>query len=108
MPALKLNVLIEQGATFQREFTITDPVTGAAFDLTGFTIRAPLKNMSGDTVVSFASNINTNKLLIELADEQTAALAPSAQCNHTSVIEAESPAGKVYRIAQISAVVSAR
>ena len=106
MSALKLDIEIEQGSTFQREFTVLDSA-GVAFDLTGYTTRGKLNTIGGVYVANFATSATGNKLLIELTAVQTAAFTPSTSFSHKYDIEAESPSGIVYRIAQGSVVVSA-
>lgn len=106
MPALTHDVTIEQGATFQREFVVTDSA-GSAFDLTGYTLRGKIRDNTGTEAATFATSSTTNSLLIELTAAQTATLQPSTSFSHRYDVEAESPDGVVYRIAQGQAVVSA-
>jgi hypothetical protein len=106
MAALQLDITIEQGATFQREFTVTDSA-GEAFSLAGYTVRGKIRDNAGTETVSFTASASTNKLLIELTATQTAALPASTSFSHRYDVEAESPAGVVYRIAQGNIVISA-
>jgi hypothetical protein len=76
MPALSLDITIEQGATFQREFTLTDSA-GVAFSLAGYTVRAKLCDNAGTETASFTATASSNKLLIALTATQTAALPAS-------------------------------
>lgn len=108
MSALKLDVVIEQGATFQRELTVTNAETGAAFDLSGYTCGGDLKDAAGNVVAAFGTNISVNKLTIELTDEKTDLLTPTVRNTYTGTITAVSPTGQVFRLAQIKASVSAK
>lgn len=106
MPALKLDIEIEQGATFQREFTVTDRL-GHIFDLTGFVARGKLRNNSGEVSAIFATSAVSNTVLIELTAVQTAELAAETYFNHNYDVEIESPTGTVYRIAKGRVLISA-
>jgi len=97
---------IEAGATFQREFTVTNP-DGTAFPLAGYTVRGKLRTLAGVEAATFAATATDNKLLIELTAAQTALLTASAAYSHKYDVEAESPTGIVYRIAQGQALISA-
>jgi hypothetical protein len=105
MPALNHDILIEQGATFQREFTVTDSA-GVAFSLAGYTVRGKIRDNAGTDAVSFTVTATSNKLLIELTAVQTAALPASTSFTHKYDVEAES-GGVVYRIAQGNVLISA-
>jgi len=106
MPALQHNILIEQGATFQREFTVTNS-TGAAFDFTGYTVTAELKTSPGVKVADFIVDVIGNKVLIELTEAATAALAATTNYQHRYVVLATKAMAPDYRIAQGFAIISA-
>ena len=107
MPALKCDVVIEQGATFQRAFK----VTSHGKDIEGFqtfTARGMLRNNAGVLAASFATSVTDPRtVMIELSATQTAALPASISYSHKFDVEAESPDGIVYRIAQGRATISA-
>lgn len=88
MPALQLDITIEQGATFQREFTLTDSA-GVAFSLAGYTVRGKIRDNAGTETVSFTASASTNKLLIELTATQTAALAFRGASAQTQASQSE-------------------
>jgi hypothetical protein len=104
--ALKLDIEIEQGATFRREFTCTDASTGLPFSLVGGAPTAKLYNRTtGAQVAVFGCSVSTNKLLIELTYSQTLTLTPSTEFTHR--YEAEVLIGTiVYRIANGLAMIS--
>lgn len=104
MSALRLDVEIEQGATFQREFTAT--ADGLAFDMSGFTVTGAVYDSAGTAAAAFATSISTNKILIELTDEQTASLPDSTSFTHTYSVFAVSPAGIGYKIAKGNVLIS--
>lgn len=106
MPALSLNVVIEQGATFQREFTVTDAL-GAAFDFTGYTVTGELKTLGGVHVADFTVSVTTNKILIELHEATSLTISPTTNFQHRYVVTATHPAAPDYRIAQGKALISA-
>lgn len=43
MSAAKLNIVIEQGATWSKTLTLTDTDTGLPIDLTGYTFRGQMR-----------------------------------------------------------------
>lgn len=108
MPALIQDITIEQGATFQREYTITDARGGELADFTSFTARGTLRDNAGALVLTFSAAITGPKtLLVSLTATQTTALPASTSYTHKYDIEVQSPAGVVYRIAQGRADISA-
>ena len=106
MPALKLDVTIEQGATFQREFTVTNPADSSPFNFAGFIFRGKLRDNKGNELTTFDVSANTNKILAELSATKTAALKAGITYNCKYDIEAESNDGIVYRIAYGRGLVS--
>jgi hypothetical protein len=83
MSVLIHDIDINQGATFQREFTATHPDTGLPFDMTGGTALAQLwDEATGTLAATFGSLITTNKLLIELTATVTNALPPGTTFTH--------------------------
>lgn len=106
MPALTHDVTIEQGATFQREFTVTS--SDVSFTLVGSSIAGTLKDSTGNTAATFdGSATSANTALIELSDEVTKLLTPTTHFQHTYTVTATTPAGITYRLAQGQAVISA-
>jgi hypothetical protein len=107
MPALKCDVTIEQGATFQREFRVTDKGKDIA-GFTSFVTRAMLRTNSGALAASFTTAVTGPRtVLITLSAGQTALLPAATGFTHKFDVEAESPLGIVYRIAQGNATISA-
>ena len=90
MPALKLDVTIEQGATFQREFSLTN-ADGSAFDFTGYTVTGELKTIGGVHVADFTVGITGNKILIELPEETSLLIPPTTNFQHRYVVMATHP-----------------
>ncbi len=107
MPALICDVTIEQGATFQREFKVTDKGKDIV-GLANFLVRSMLRTNAGVLAVSFTVVVTGPRtILVSLSATQTAALPPSTSFSHKFDVEAESPLGVVYRIAQGRASISA-
>lgn len=98
MPALQCNITIEQGATFQREFT----VTYRGEDLPGFQLyaaRGMVRDRGGALVAVFTVQITGPRtVLVSLTAAQTTLLPVSATDKYD--VEVESPEGVVYRIAE--------
>lgn len=108
MSALIQDITIEQGATFQREYTVTDSRGAGLSDFTSYTSRGTLRDNSGTLVLSFTVTITGPKtVLVSLTAAQTAALPASTSYTHKYDIEVQSPSGVVYRIAQGRAEISA-
>ena len=107
MPALNVNIIIEQGATFQREYTATDPAD-PTFSLEGSTINGALKDVSGAIIATFTGSATGTKVLIELTDEITTLLPITTGYTNSYRVTATTAAGVAYRIAQGQAVISAK
>lgn len=91
MGAGKLDLYIEQGATFSQKLTLRAPpvapaTIGEPIDLTGCTFEAKLKKNVGDTAVVATFEItvldqatNTGEILIELPHTVTSAITLKSQ-----------------------------
>ena len=95
MGAAKLNLTIEQGATFRKSFTLKDKDTEAAINLTGWTISGKIRKELTDAaaLVTFTVSIsnqvsNTGQFVVELTAAQTAALPYDAKNLYYYDIEA--------------------
>lgn len=107
MAAGKLNLLVEQGATFRRVLALQD-AAGAAIDLTGFTARMqarakvadpnpPLLDLTSSPAAGLAVDGAAGTVTVVLTDEQTAALTWTAAVYD---LEVESAGGEVTRVVQ--------
>jgi hypothetical protein len=114
MAAEKLDILIEQGATFKWYITVLDPESTASpqapLDLTTYSVRGMGRTAYTAAAASFtfACTIqdqvtNTGEVLLYLTDETTAALAKG---NYVYDVELESVGGEVARLYQGRATVS--
>ena len=106
MPALTQDITIDQGATFQREFTVVDSA-GVAFDFTGYTVTAVLKTSGGVKVADFTTTVTGNKILIELPEAMSLIIPPTTNFQHRYIVTATHPTAPDYRIAQGNALISA-
>lgn len=113
MAAAKLNITIEQGATFFRTVTVKDSA-GDPIDITGWTLRGQVReSQSADTpLASFVCAIldqitNTGEATFSLSATVTAAM-PEATYIKPSLknslylydLEVEKPGGEVIRLLQ--------
>lgn len=107
MPALKLDVTIEQGVDFQREFACDNADTGAPMDFSGYSGAGALYYDGGSTAASFDVTFDGNKVLAALDEEKTTGLIPSKTFNGRYVIKATHPTLPDYRIAEGQVLISA-
>lgn len=105
MPALKVNVEIIQGATWQREFTVKKE-DGSDFDMTGFTSDARLYNADRSDFALLGTTISSNKLTVELTDAQSNGMTTSTVSDHWLDVKVKSPQGLVYPIARGEALIA--
>lgn len=79
MPAAVRNIVLEAGATFQWDLTVTDATTGAALNLTGCTGAMEIRSRpAGDLIATPTVTIDdpTNGgVLVELAHAAVTALS---------------------------------
>lgn len=117
MAAVELDILIEQGASFSKQFTLKDG-NGTAIDITGYTFRSQIRKTYSDpgTVASFTCAIVTAAsgiFSISLTAVETAALqVPKASGAKKTLVqcawdlEAVKPDTTVLRIAEGIASIS--
>ena len=93
------NIIIEQGATCQREFTVT-PIIGT-LDLTTCTLSTVLKDSRGMTVPNAITATATaaDKVLMELTDEISVTLPINTNSKYPYRVLATTPSGITYCIA---------
>lgn len=103
MTAGRLDLTIEQGATFRRTITLED-AEGTRTDFTGYALRAYIRETYSDAseLARFTvyANVDGN-IIMELTAIETAAL--ESTCNTAGYVydlEAEDGAGDVMRILQ--------
>jgi hypothetical protein len=106
MPALKHDITIEQGADFEREFTVTDPVTGAPIDLSNHDVRGSIFNLVGTKVADFLITVTLNKVLIKILSATATGLTAAQNFNHEYDVIATHATLPDYRIAQGKVLVS--
>lgn len=68
MRAASYNLTIEQGAKFDRTFTWKDS-TGTVIDLTGYTARMPIKDLSGNDIITLSTTTDDDGNGITLGGE---------------------------------------
>lgn len=106
MPAVKVNLVIEQGATFRKTWTLKD-ADGNPVDLTGYTARSQARpavdsaTTLWDLTSSPAAGMTVDgpggSVTMEHTDEETAAFAWSRGVYD---VEIESPTGDVARLSE--------
>lgn len=113
------DLLIEQGATFERTLTIKDS-EGVAIDITGWTFRGQIRKTYSDTTVIESFNFtikdqitDKGKVLMYLTDSETEAIPvlPATGLSFTPTryvysVEAENDDNFVYRLLQGICIVS--
>ena len=66
------NIVMDQGATFEFSFNLTDE-NGDAMDLSGYTANGQMRqNYTSSNSVSFTTNVNGSAIELTLTAEQTA------------------------------------
>lgn len=99
MPALVHDIIIEQGATFQRRFTVT-PVTGI-LDLDTCTLEGAIHDTNDNTLETFTCSAARSDLLISITHTDTALLPlPGDDQYWHYYVSATTLDGIVYRVAQ--------
>lgn len=85
MAAAKLNILVEQGADFERKLTFRDSLN-ALIDLTGNTFEGQIRKKANDPIIvaSFTCVVlnqvtNKGEMKISLTNVQTSAIAITVQ-----------------------------
>jgi hypothetical protein len=93
MPAAKLDIYIEQGASFKRKLTFKDS-ENTPIDLTGNTFEGKVKKNISDSaaVATFTITVldqitNTGEVMVELTATQTSAIALKSQRTPTRSTE---------------------
>ena len=105
---IQANITINQGATFRREFTCTNPETGAAIDFSGYTVDAPLKDRHNSKTADFDWYIVANKITITMTEEDNLLLTAASSYTHHYSVTARHPTEPDYRIAEGKAMISAQ
>ena len=102
MPALIENIEIEQGATFQREYTVVEAKTG--LPLVGFEdgeFSGMLRTLDGSLVATFDLNATGPKTCVaELTDIVTEGIPAELDYTHKYDIKVKRIGGPTYRIAE--------
>jgi hypothetical protein len=74
------NLVINSGADFGQSFTLEDPTTNSAFNLTSYSVSSQMRKWAGSsTAVTFTSTVvdaPDGKISISLTNEQTTSLKP--------------------------------
>lgn len=108
MPALKHDVTIEQGADFQREYTVTNKDGTDIAGFSSFELAGQLRNNTGKLAANLTViNTGVKTILVSLTSDQTETLPASSVYSHKYDIEGISPQGITYRFAQVRCIISA-
>jgi hypothetical protein len=75
------NLVVNSGSDFFQTFTLENPETNSAFNLTGYTVTSQVRKWAGNsTAVTFTCSIESpptlGKLVLTLSNEQTSSLKP--------------------------------
>jgi hypothetical protein len=101
MPSLKTSSTIEQGADFQREYTVLQADGSPIPNFTSGTARAVLNDRSGHPLATFAATLTSpTTILISLTAAQTLALPPATLPTAAFDVKYISVGGATYRIGQ--------
>jgi hypothetical protein len=108
MPAIKRDIMIEQWADFQREYTVLDADGIQLPNFAAFTGAGELRDSSGTILAAFTVTVTgPQTVLAALTSAQVAVLAATAGFSNKYAIRITSPTGLVYRVAHGQAFVSA-
>ena len=97
--AIKANLVVDQGATFNSTIDLTDPA-GEVFNLTGYTVAAQMrKNYASSTSTTFTSSHSSTEgeIFLTLSSTTTAAIEPG---RYLYDVEITSPGGVVTRVVE--------
>lgn len=113
MAAAKLDIVVEQGATFLRTVTIKDSA-GVEIDITGWTLRGQIREsqsaaaaLATFTCALLNQTTDTGKATFQLSAATTAAMQQASYAKPTLKssfylydLEVEKPGGEVIRLLQ--------
>lgn len=97
--AIKANLVIDQGATFNADIDVTD-ADGAAFNLTDYTVAGQMrKNYTSSSAVTFVAthNSTSGKIFLSLNSTDTSTIEPG---RYLYDVEMTSPGGTVTRVVE--------
>lgn len=106
MPALQLDVTIEQGATFQRSFTCTAEATGEPIDFSGYEFIGELKTLAGVKVADFVISTVGNVVTAEIPEDVSLLIPATTSFQHRYFVKATKAGAPDYRIANGKALIS--
>lgn len=107
MSALVTNETIEQGADFQREFTVTNLDGSDIPNFASFDFECFLRDRFDNFVLEVPIQVTSSKtILFWLTNTQASALNNFKRDFYKSDIEALSPSGLKYRLVQMTFTVS--
>lgn len=95
-------LIVDQGSTFKYQLNLTNPTTGDAYNLAGFTVNAYMKKNYKSTSPAgiFTTEVDTGvqgRINLSLTDEQTSAIKAGRYFFDVII---ESPTGEVFRIVE--------
>jgi hypothetical protein len=102
-----VNIQIQQGANFNANYILEDPISNSLTNLTGYTVAAKLaKHPGSSTKTNFTTTITTSvgTVGISLTSGQTSALKPG---RHVYDVLLTDSFGVKTRVIEGSAIVSA-
>lgn len=97
--AIKANLVVDQGATFDASIDVTD-VNDTAYDLTGYSVAAQMrKNYASSTSVTFTTSHTegSGRINLELSASTTATIEPGRYLYDVEITSAE---GKITRVVE--------
>lgn len=94
-------LIVDQGSTFKYQLNLTNPTTGDAYNLAGFTVNAYMKKnyKSVSPAGIFGTELDgvPGRINLSLTDEQTSAIKAGRYFFDVII---ESPTGEVFRIVE--------
>lgn len=102
-----VNIQIQQGANFNANYILEDPISNSSINLTGYTVAAKLAKHSGSsTKINFITSITTSTGVVGIAltNGQTATLKPG---RHVYDVLLTDSFGVKSRVIEGSVIVSA-
>jgi hypothetical protein len=93
------NLVINSGTDFSQSFTLEDPASNSAFNLTQYSISSQMRKWAGSsTAITFTSAIEIailGKINISLTYQQTASLKPGRYVYDIIITDNENKKNKV-------------
>lgn len=107
--SIKTDLVIQQGAVLQKIITVTNTVTGFAFDLTDFDPRGQIRDFRKNLIAEFECSVYDalmGKIFITLSAIDTALIITNRPMKYTIEIVHKTDPDIIYRVAEGDATLS--